>query len=381
MNMMKIALLGTAAVAALSVSARADELSDLKAQIEALNSRVAQVEAAPAVPAGYQLLSISSRDAQKIGLDMEKGVDRETVISIMPTADVPAGTEVVVSGHARAAIVWTDDGQRGADDDIDIQSRMGLSVSGKTDTAVGTIGAKGTFLQVYDVVAGSISTAADGYWGYWNVTDELTLGGGRDGSLAGLDGSNACSCMYAGYDVGFGRGDPSQMRLSYASGPIGFAIALEDASRDDTTDDALGVAAEVKWSGDSMSFEVAGGAWDDDDFVAGSKDAAAWQVGAGVGFSMDMVGLKVAAAVGEMWSGNDYWKTSALATLSMSDAMSFELGLGYSEEENVGSMAALAGIYYAPVDKLTIGFEAGWKDPEGANNDVMKAALVTVYKF
>jgi hypothetical protein len=381
MNMMKIALLGTAAVAAFSVSARADELSDLKAQIEALNSRVAQVEAAPAVPAGYQLLSISSRDAQKIGLDMEKGVDRETVVSIMPTADVPAGAELSISGHARAAIVYTDDGQRGGDDDLDIKSRYGVTVGGTTETAVGKIGAKGTILQVYDVVAGSISTAADGYWGYWNISDELTLGGGRDGSLSGLDGSNACTCMYAGYDVGFGRGDPSQMRLSYASGPVSFAIALEDASRDVTTDDALGVAAELKWAGDAISFEIAGGAWDNDDFAAGSADASSWQVGAGVGFSMDMVSIKAAAAVGEMWSGNDYWKTSALASLSMSDSTSLELGLGYGEVEGSGTMSALAGIYYAPVDKLTIGLEAGWKDPDGANNDVMNAALVTVYKF
>jgi hypothetical protein len=405
MNMMKIALLGTAAVAAFSVSARADELSDLKAQIEALNARVAQVETAPAVPAGYQLLSISSRDAQKIGLDIEKGVDRESVISIMPTADVPAGPELSISGHARAAIVYQDKPGStgvGGDDELDIYSRYGVTVGGTTDTAVGKIGAKGTILQVYDVVAGSISTAADGYWGYWNISDELTLGGGRDGSLAGLDGSNACTCMYAGYDLGFGRGDPSQMRLSYESGPVKFAIALEDASRSSSTDDALGVAAEMKWSGDAISFEIAGGAWDNDDFGAievpavvddpataadetaaavTGVDAASWQVGAGVGFSMDMVSIKAAAAIGEMWSGDDYWKTSALASLSMSDSTSFELGLGYQEVEGASEMRALAGIYYAPVDKLTIGLEAGWKDPEGSKNNSMNAALVTVYKF
>ncbi len=384
MNMMKIALLGTAAVAAFSVSARADELSDLKAQIESLNARVAQVETAPSVPAGYQLLSVSSRDAQKIGLDIEKGVDRETVVSIMPTADVPAGTELSISGHARAAIVYQDKPGTtgtGGDDELDIASRYGVTIGGTTETAVGKIGAKGTILQVYDVVAGSISTAADGYWGYWNVSDELTLGGGRDGSLAGLDGSNACTCMYAGYDLGFGRGDPSQMRLSYASGPVSFAIALEDASRDATTDDALGVAAELKWAGDAISFEVAGGAWDNDDFGVGSIDAAEWQVGAGVGFSMDMVSIKAAGAIGSMWSGDDYWKTSALASLSMSDSTSFELGLGYGEVEGAGEMRALAGIYYAPVDKLTIGLEAGWKDPEGSKNNSMNAALVTVYKF
>ncbi len=44
--------------------------------------------------------------------------------------------------------------------------------------------------------------------------------------------------------------------------------------------------------------------------------------------------------------------------------------------------ALLAGIYYDPVDKLTIGLEAGWMDPQGGNNDVDDTlTLVTVYKL
>ena len=91
MKAMKIALLGTAALAAVSVSARADNLSDLKAQIEALNARVASVEAAPAMPAGYQMMSFS-----KVGNDH--------VISIMPTADMPATTTITWSGYVWAAV-------------------------------------------------------------------------------------------------------------------------------------------------------------------------------------------------------------------------------------------------------------------------------------
>jgi len=83
---MKIALLGTAALAAVSVSARADNLSDLKAQIEALNARVATLETAPAVPAGYQMVSFSKEGNNHI-------------ISIMPTADMPATTVITWSGY------------------------------------------------------------------------------------------------------------------------------------------------------------------------------------------------------------------------------------------------------------------------------------------
>ena len=92
MNVLKLALLGTAAVAAVSVSARADDLSDMKAQIEALNSRIASLESTPAVPAGYSLLSVSEVDAiivPSIEADKDYG-KKATNIGILPTADVPA---------------------------------------------------------------------------------------------------------------------------------------------------------------------------------------------------------------------------------------------------------------------------------------------------
>ena len=62
MKVMKLALLGTAALAAVSVSARADDLSALKAQIEALQADVAALQAAPSVPAGYSLMTVSEGD-------------------------------------------------------------------------------------------------------------------------------------------------------------------------------------------------------------------------------------------------------------------------------------------------------------------------------
>ena len=61
MKTMKVALLATAALAVVSVSARADDVAALKAQLEALNARVAQLEAAPAVPTGYSLLTIGAK--------------------------------------------------------------------------------------------------------------------------------------------------------------------------------------------------------------------------------------------------------------------------------------------------------------------------------
>ncbi len=107
MNVLKLALLGTAAVAAVSVSARADDLSDMKAQIEALNSRIASLESTPAVPAGYSLLSVSEADAiivPSIEADKDYG-SKATNIGILPTADVPASTNIQWSGFVRVGLV------------------------------------------------------------------------------------------------------------------------------------------------------------------------------------------------------------------------------------------------------------------------------------
>jgi hypothetical protein len=237
MKTMKVALLATAALAAVSVSARADDTAAIKAQLEALNARIAQLEAGPAVPTGYSLLTISEGTASTVpGLEvLRKDAistgDKATVIGIMPTADMPASTTIEWSGYVRAAIIYTDE-PSGTDDDTDVKSRGQITVVGKTDTAVGEVGAKVT-LRANSDGYGDATFVAPTAWGWWAMTPELTLGGGYQGSLGnigyGYDG--ACNCYYTdNADVAFNPGDVSQMRLSWVSGPISMAIALEDAS-------------------------------------------------------------------------------------------------------------------------------------------------------
>ena len=110
MNMIKFALLGTAAIAAVSVSAQASTASDiaaLKAQVEALSAQVAANEAQTAVPAGFQLVTVSQQPA--IDVPGVGSVGRDvTTIAILPTADAPASTVIQWSGFARAALVYAD---------------------------------------------------------------------------------------------------------------------------------------------------------------------------------------------------------------------------------------------------------------------------------
>ncbi|MGB3139885.1 MAG: hypothetical protein WBB16_03715, partial [Aestuariivirga sp.] len=236
MKTMKVALLATAALAAVSVSARADDTAAIKAQLEALTARIAQLEAAPAVPVGFSLLTVSEGTATVVpglGLDAQQIAregDKATIIGVLPTADAPASTTIEWSGYVRAAIVYVDYGDNTEDgEDLDIYARGQLKVVGKTDTAVGEVGVQVRMRADFDGKPGSYysSTYSYGYynqrdsshgnevymkeaWGWWAMTPELTLGGGYTGSLGnigyGYDG--ACNCYYTdNADVAFDPGD------------------------------------------------------------------------------------------------------------------------------------------------------------------------------
>ncbi|MEQ1519869.1 MAG: hypothetical protein ABL936_01210 [Aestuariivirga sp.] len=422
MKTMKVALLATAALAAVSVSARADDTAAIKAQLEALTARIAQLEAAPAVPVGYSLLTVSEGtstvvpglgvDAQQIAREGNKA----TVIGILPTADAPASTTIEWSGYVRAAIVYVDYGDNNTEDndDIDVYARGQLKVVGKTDTAVGEVGVQVRMRADYDGRPGgmfsntyyaNVVEANNGgnnvymkeAWGWWAMTPELTLGGGYTGSLGnigyGYDG--ACNCYYTdNADVGFDPGDTSQLRLSYASGPISAAIALEDASgRQDDGDswwgtyDSLGVAAEIKYSGDSFNGEISGIWRGQGDWPAASTKDSTYRIGAGVGFSLgDMASISVGAQMGSDENDQDFWGASILGSMNLSDTSHIELAYGHKEyDPSVGSGydvdAFLAGIYYDPVDQLTIGVEAEYIDSENNSDEIMQIGVVTVFRF
>jgi opacity protein-like surface antigen len=391
MKTMKVALLATAALAAFSVSARADDAAAIKAQLEALTARIAQLEAAPAVPVGFSLLTVSEGTQtvvpglEVLNKDRAGSGDKATIIGILPTADAPASTTIEWSGYVRAAIVYYDTG--GSEDaDIDVKARGQLKVVGKTDTAVGEVGVQMRIRGDFDGHPNPDLYYKEA-WGWWAMTPELTLGGGYTGSLGnigyGYDG--ACNCYYTdNADVAFDPGDTSQMRLSYASGPISAAVALEDASGSDSADrftdtDSLGAAAEIKYSGDSFNGEISA-VWRD----GGDSYEDVMRIGAGIGFSLgDMFSISAGAQMGNNNLDEDFWGASILASMNLSDTSHIEVAYGHKDydEEDYTVDAVLAGVYYDPVDQLTIGLEAEWID-DGSNDDnTMVFDIVTVYRF
>jgi hypothetical protein len=395
MKTMKVALLATVAFASVTVGARADDTAALKAELEALNARVAQLEAAPAVPTGYSLLTIADGKSSPIpGVDvlnrdaLANGT-QATIIGILPTADMPASTTIEWKGMVRAAILYeTSAANRGGDSNIDLRARGELNVKGKTDTAVGEVGATINFRVDADPLNhnNTNNVYANNYWGWWAMTPELTLGGGRNGTLANNSYStdSQAETYYTDNDTAFAldRGDSTQMRLSYASGPMSMAIALEDGSKSLNTDDSLGVAAKLRYSGDSMSAELAGGYWSKDDFVGVANDDVNWQINAGAQFALgDMLTWSIAGGAAKFWSGEKYQAISTTIAANLSDSVHADLGVGYKNFHVANDhTAVLAGIFYAPVSQLTIGIEGEW---DGIKNtkDTTTIDLVTVFRF
>jgi opacity protein-like surface antigen len=443
MKSTKLALLGGAALAVTSTATHADDLDALKAQIETLNARVAAMEAAPAVPAGYSLLAISEGPRVNTpGLPMTSRQEaaygsEATYISVLPTADARAGAIITWSGYAKAGLIYTNESESGSlrvrdvngdsfkfrfdseSANTDLKARAQLRVTASTDTAVGEVGVDIRIRADFDG-NGEGDVYSDIAWGYWSMTPELTFGGGYASSLGdigyGYDG--ACTCYFTDRaDVGFNPGDVTQLRLTYASGALSMAIALEDASiRDsmvianemelidytgpaaDSTahGDKLGAAGEIKYAGGIVTGEISG-VWRDRDDVSDAGITDLWQIGAGLGFALgDMATLSLAGAFGEgpfetvasnsspdageittnIPINQRWWGLSALASANLSDAIHAEIGAGYKYREQqddsvslsldgfseisdtkVTSWGVLGGIYYDPVDQLTIGVE------------------------
>jgi len=153
MRKMTWTLLVAAAITVTATVARADDLTPLIAEIEALQNQVSQLDAQPeaSMPSGYDLLSIRDGQGTYEGVLPERNADavREDsgfTVSVLPMADAAPLAEFSVSGEIRSALVYTDTSlgsSPGTDfnhDGLEASTRGRISVKGKVDTAVGEIG-------------------------------------------------------------------------------------------------------------------------------------------------------------------------------------------------------------------------------------------------
>ena len=199
----KSMLLAGCAIGAMTVNVQADELSDLKTQLEALQARVNSIEttgpsSSAALADGASLVtfrrgSLETNDGP-VNENFEE--DRGFTIAITPTTDIPAPTtEVSVSGYVKADFIYDTRSNQGRSaspgaiavgggDDENFQAHANQSrfrIRSRSDTAVGEI----RTLIEGDFEGSGSGTAAFRLrhaWGEWDLTPNMTLGAGQSWS-------------------------------------------------------------------------------------------------------------------------------------------------------------------------------------------------------
>ena len=401
MKTIKIGLLTTAALAAVSTMAYADGLSDLKAAIAALNTSAAISQAGVQLPSGYRVNPTA--DAAGTDLAVEE-----------PFVDVK------VSGYIKTGFIYSQVKTNG-DDKADFDVEGGVNVKGSVQSALGEVGA--TIQAKWDVAESTTNAATfalrdDGLVGFWQFADSMKLEMGRSnaGRLEnGIDKNTRRIWTVANRRIrsenagnGFFDRDAYNgfMGLTYSSGPITLQVRAHDATRGIgagllADDDAIGVSAKAVYTGDVVGFEASGGYWGED---GASGLPLASQTGvkflAGVGTELNFiegVPLSFAAQYGELHNGTQSVKLSGSFGVTITDTIGAGFGGGWTQISNTPAgmpntpnntsgnheeLVAVAGVYYSPMTYLTLGLEGDWvDDSRPAISDGLTGAFVARYAF
>jgi len=320
-------------------------------------------------------------------ITMKRNLAGEGVtFSISPTADMPAAaTEVSVSGEVRGRAVYSK--VKGADPTTDFNSRARVFIKGKTETAVGTVGA---YVRLEQSNAGTVD--ANKHYGYWQMTPDWQLLVGRTDSIAAIE---------AGIDWNFNGslvgnvGGPTnqtstQARLTFGSGPFTWAVAVQDAVPGVATTSGgsdYGVGTALKFAaGSGIDFLLT--AYSEQDSVGTDSD---YYVGAGANFALgSFATATVAAGMGEGIVGASYLtvlrdeafsNASVGLTFGVSETTSLELGYGYTDADVAGKASDItAALLWSPVGQLTLGAGIGYEDADVAGKTT-SAGLGAWFKF
>jgi len=361
MKAIKIALLGTAALVAVSVSARAESLEALKASMNDLT--IGAVADAPAAAAPAAVVSWSGRQRAAV------------VAYYNPTAAAPVGqygVNILAQGH----LDWTATTQTAV-------GEVGVVGSGIYNAAVGGAGLNNQYM------GGNGSIGTDGFNGYWKMTPTTKLTVGILGNLSKSNYSwDAIASNWFAGKTGGGvtasnySGDPAAIQLSYADGPLGFAVQVEDGNNGNGAsaagnNSAFGVTAKVGYKMDAFGIDLNGGYWGD-----AWSNLPGWSVSGGLGYSAGPLGFGASIGTGtKVGTTTTYTPGSAYAKLGLSDSARIEMGVTRDFATGTNDTNFGGGIYYSPVKQLTFGVEAGYTSSSGASNGAYSAGLVSAFTF
>jgi opacity protein-like surface antigen len=430
------ALLGSVALGVMATGAQADELSDLKAQLEGLQSRVNQLEQQPSyasLPEGASFLTLNRGSAEMPNYGTQAAreassmpADRGFTIAVTPTADLPAPVaQVVVYGYVKGDVIYDFDKDLGdsfyvgglwtssntGDNHIRLHARQSrFGIRSRTDTAIGQIRTQieGDFFS-----GGNVFRLRHAY-GEWDMTPHWTFLAGQTWRTAVLlpIGVSTVDFSSSAGPNGFPRA--AQVRMTYHSGPISWAVAAEAPSHTSTATwpnlssylqfDAPGghqfiISATVADTNDTLYDSVSG-------------HDVGWAVQAGANLNLaDIATLTVAGLYGEGgqhcqylaqdtpfcgntlvdadfkgaggidWFTDKGWGALAGLSFGLTDTTTFNVQYGISWMENdldfieghdsVLVQTVHANILWRPVQQMQLGWEVMWGqyDFDSSDND------------
>ena len=423
---LRSALLGGVAISVMATGAQASELSDLKAQLEALQSRVNTIETAPraTLPEGVSAMTVAKGQGSLASWGNESARDaanynstRGYTVTINPTADLPAPvTEITVYGYAKLDFTWANETQGTYQQTFDMtqahganegnrwhahaqQTRFGIKA--KTDTAIGQIRSKieGDFYGSPYAIRTNMRVRHA--YGEWDMTPNWTLVAGQTWHTASLLPIGISTIDFTG-PAGTTYSRSAQLSLAYNNGPITGLIGISSPVTGNSADyPDLGGRLQYTASG---GHEVIVAAAIGDDDTAGSNKTT-WQVSGGANIRLgDMATITTGALYGrgamagrylnqEGFAGKDaglnptsMWGAQVGVSMSVSEATTVNAQFGYSDQDesfaNSACAAAVrsavcvddvmtihANILWRPVKQMRLGWEVEW-----GRNDYYAAA-------
>ena len=419
---LRSALLGGVAISVMATSAQAGELSDLKAQLEALQAQVNTIQATPraaALPEGTALMTVAAGSGTNSNWGHESARDaanyagdRGYTISISPTADLPAPvTEITVYGYAKLDFTWANETQANYQRTFDMSQAHGrqpgtasensrwnahaaqtrFGIRAKTDTAIGQIRARieGDF---YGSPYGTSSNFRQRHsFGEWDMTENWTLQAGQTWHLGSLLPIGIATIDFTG-PAGATYSRSPLLALKYNNGPIDAIFGIGNPQRGNADYPNIGGHIQYSASGGHefiVGAEIA-------DWDSATKNGTGYGIGAGanirlgdiatittggwygqgsVGRYLNQQGFNAFDAGGnptKMWGGN------IGVSMSVSEATTVNAAFGYTDQKekqssvttncnNVRSAACVtdvmtihANILWRPVRQMRLGWEVEW---------------------
>ncbi len=420
-------------------AAHAEDLSALKAQLEALQLRVDTLQSRepPAPVHGSHVIRVeqgSSGTGRSDGAKadrLDENSARGVTFSVIPAADMPVPVaEITVYGYAAVDVIWDSDDRSFTRS----FSRVGLQLPGAGPNDQTTLHANRSRFGIkssVDTPAGRIRTRIEADFegspfgansslrlrhahGKWDFAPNWTLTVGQDWHIAGLDGVGPSTVDFAGPLVNFSRNE--QLRLEYQKDGFSVGLGIEDPSF--RTNTALpNLAGYVRYKSDAGHVFIVTGEiadWDNPSVASAINDGLGWVVQAGMDIAVtaavrfSAAGIYGAGLPSKFCLSGNLVTPTHTATGSPFESFCTLLGLSldygsgvsfnaiWSYGDTVDDVSGVAGLFtddyhsihanviWKPVSRMKMGWEviyANLDSNAGGRVDTVRAQFGTWFFF